>query len=530
MPGFANNVMYAENVRFDGGDYPGQVTTDGELLIGSTASPNIKVAVPTGSNGVIVTPGSGTLAFSGDLASATEVKVGTSTTKLLTPSTFSTYMSDLVCTGFHSWSGAGPYFDDSSLGTFKLLVGGTGYIKGKLVTWVPQDYTGMTAGNCYFIYIDSLGTIGAATSHTDAMYENYIVLFECLRDSTPVTNNQLTVRENHPYAFETGVSNYLHDVVGPVIENINNGANITINGTQKIQISGSDVLNDHGLSTTIPDSAGAAVTWQRKYTTAAGKWARQNASDTFGGFYNNAGTPTALSANRFGVYTLYASKDNLNSSTPVYIAVLDTRQYNTSAAATTAISNGTTAKATNELAALELAQLGYIIFGQAANAITSVIISKTTLKSTLSTAGTNQASLVNTNTTNFNGWLSTADTNVQAALDTLDDSQRLIEVTDASANLVTNQGAIANRGTLVTLTLPTVAKVGDTLEVVGSGAGGFLIAQNANQIIHFPSLATTTGAGGSLASTARYDCVKLRCIVANLEWAVTSSSGNIIVV
>jgi len=432
-----------------------------------------------------------------------------------------------VQTGFVSWAGAGPYFDDTTLGTFRLLVGGTGYIKGKLITWVAQNYVGMVAGNTYFIYIDNAGTIGAATSHTDALYEDYIVLFECLRDSTPVTNNQVTVRENHPYKFSTGPSNYLHDVVGPVIENNNNGANITLNGTQGIQINGIDYLQDHGLVTTIPDSAGVAQTWVKMYTTAGGKWARQNSTNTFTGFYNNSGTPTALTANRYGVYTLYASKDNLNSSTPVYFSVLNTAEFTSLVAANTAISNGTIARATNELASLELCQLGYIIYHQTTASIVSVIISKSTLRSTTSTAGTNQASLVNTNITNYNGWLSSADTNEQAALDTLDDSQRLTIVTAATANLVANQGVIANRGTLVTLTLPTVIKVGDTIEVVGMGAGKWLIAQNANQQIHFQSSNTTVGVGGSIAASLQYDCVKLICIVANLEFVVSCAAGNL---
>ena len=478
--------------------------------------------------------GTGAIKFVNTQFPTSNALAGTLTTSLdgvtRTAEVWSDNISRTIDSGFYSWAAAGPYFDDTTLGTFKLLVGGTGYIRGKRVTWVAQDFVGMTAGNCYFIYIDSTGTIGAATAHTDALYQDYIVLFECLRDSTPVTNNQLTVREDHPYSFQTGVSNYLHDVVGPVIQNVNNGANITLNGTQGIQINGADVMSDHGLDTTIPDSGGLAVTWQRKYTTAAGKWARQNATTTFTGFWNNAGTPTALTANRFAVYTLYCSKDNLNSTTPLYIAVLDTAQYGSSAAATTAISNGTTAKASNELADLELAQLGYIIYRESTASILSVIISKTTLKSTISTAGTNQASLVNTNVTNFNGWLSSSDTNVQSALETLDDSQRFIEVTAASANLAINQGVIANRGTLVTLTLPTTAKVGDTFEVVGKGAGLWKIAQNANQLIHFGSGNTSTGVGGSVSATAVYDAIRFVTTVANLEFTVLSLTGNLTVV
>jgi len=62
MAGFNNDVMWADNVRFDGGEFPGAVTTDGQLLIGSTAAPNIRVGTLTSSGGTLtITPGAGTI-------------------------------------------------------------------------------------------------------------------------------------------------------------------------------------------------------------------------------------------------------------------------------------------------------------------------------------------------------------------------------------------------------------------------------------------------------------------------------------
>lgn len=324
-------------------------------------------------------------------------------------------------TGVATWGGAGAYFDDTTLGSFTVSRPGTGFILGKPVSWAgSQTITGLTAGNCYYICMDATGTIYKTTDDTIAYGGSYMPLFECLRDSTPVTNNQVTVREDHPYNMPYLVNHFLHDSIGPIIENKSKGANITLNGTQKIQINGADTLLDHGLSTTIPDSGGVAVAFNKMYTDGSGKWARQNATDTFGGYYNNAGTPTGLGGSKFGVYTLYVSKDNLNSSTPIYFAVIDTSQYNTQGLAATAIGNGTTAKASNELAALELCQLGYIIYGQAAGAIVQVIIAKSTFQSSVTTTGSNAASLINTTVTNFDGILSSSDTSVQIALETID--------------------------------------------------------------------------------------------------------------
>lgn len=104
------------------------------------------------------------------------------------------------------------------------------------------------------------------------------------------------------------------------------------------------------------------------------------------------------------------------------------------------------------------------------------------------------------------------------------------EETGTSATMAVNNGYIANNAGLVTLTLPTTAAVGDVVRVAGSGAGGWAVAQNASEIIHFGSTDSTTGVGGSLASTVRYDAVELLCIVANTEWSVISSLGNITIV
>lgn len=103
------------------------------------------------------------------------------------------------------------------------------------------------------------------------------------------------------------------------------------------------------------------------------------------------------------------------------------------------------------------------------------------------------------------------------------------EVTGTSQSAAVNSGYICNNASLVTVTLPTTAAVGDILEVVGKGAGLWRIAQNASEIIHMGNLDTTTGVGGYLEATHRRDAVKLVCVVADTEWNVISSVGNITV-
>lgn len=104
------------------------------------------------------------------------------------------------------------------------------------------------------------------------------------------------------------------------------------------------------------------------------------------------------------------------------------------------------------------------------------------------------------------------------------------EITGTSASMAVNNGYIANNAGLVTLTLPTTAAQGSTIYVTGKGAGGWKIAQNASQLINIGTATTTTGTGGSLASTNTFDSLMLVCITANNNWNVLNVVGNITVV
>lgn len=96
------------------------------------------------------------------------------------------------------------------------------------------------------------------------------------------------------------------------------------------------------------------------------------------------------------------------------------------------------------------------------------------------------------------------------------------EVTGTSQLMVANNGYIANNAALVTLTLPATAAVGSEIDIIGKGAGGWLIAQNAGQSIVLGSSTTTVGVGGSLASTNAKDSFYMVCTTANTQWTVAS--------
>ena len=103
-------------------------------------------------------------------------------------------------------------------------------------------------------------------------------------------------------------------------------------------------------------------------------------------------------------------------------------------------------------------------------------------------------------------------------------------VITADQTAVINKGYFANKGTLLTITLPTTAAVGSVIRVSGMTAGLWKIAQNASEVIHFGKTDTTVGVGGSISSTLARDAVELICCVADTEWNVLSSVGNITIV
>ncbi len=103
--------------------------------------------------------------------------------------------------------------------------------------------------------------------------------------------------------------------------------------------------------------------------------------------------------------------------------------------------------------------------------------------------------------------------------------------TDAAVAGAVDSGFIANRAGLVTITLPTTAVIGSIIRVTGiNTAVGWRIAQNAGETIYFGTDPTTTGVGGYLESTEIRDSVEIVCVVADTDWNVLSSVGNITVV
>ena len=91
-------------------------------------------------------------------------------------------------------------------------------------------------------------------------------------------------------------------------------------------------------------------------------------------------------------------------------------------------------------------------------------------------------------------------------------------VTGTSQAMTPDSGYVTNNAGLVTLTLPLTAAFGTEITVMGQGAGGWLIAQNASQQVNVGNVGSTVGVTGSIQSTHFSDSIRLICTVANTTW------------
>jgi hypothetical protein len=101
------------------------------------------------------------------------------------------------------------------------------------------------------------------------------------------------------------------------------------------------------------------------------------------------------------------------------------------------------------------------------------------------------------------------------------------EITGTSATAQTGYSYRPNNVGLVTITLPTTAAAGSIIEVIGQGAGLWQVNQNASQQIHYGNISTVAGVTGRVNATHRRDCIRLVCVVANLEFVIFPAHGNI---
>ena len=99
------------------------------------------------------------------------------------------------------------------------------------------------------------------------------------------------------------------------------------------------------------------------------------------------------------------------------------------------------------------------------------------------------------------------------------------EITSATNAAVNNRYVLNHATVRVVLTLPTTAAVGDFVALLGKGAAGWKLAQNASQQVKGPTN-STAGTGGYVQSGAANDCVTVVCVTANTTWVLQVQRGS----
>lgn len=95
--------------------------------------------------------------------------------------------------------------------------------------------------------------------------------------------------------------------------------------------------------------------------------------------------------------------------------------------------------------------------------------------------------------------------------------------------MVKNTGYfVVSPGGAITMTLPAVSVIGDSVSVSLVDATSWQILQpNAGSVIRIGNSTTTVGMGGSIESTASGDSIELVCRTSNGEWVAQNWVGNL---
>lgn len=288
--------------------------------------------------------------------------------------------------------------------TFNLLKSGYGRIKGTKVTFAAQSVAFPASYGLVYAKINSAGVLVTGGS------VDYATEFPLFYLFTGVSGTYYVALESHNFNFNTNVSGFLNKAIG--VQIVGSGGNVVVANTNtQVAISGNAELLDHGLSADITDTAGVGVVWIQDYLNASGQWALNTLSANLSPKYNVAGTPTALDSGKFGVYRLYATKQDGNTNAARYLAIMDTTQYSNQNAAQAAINANTVAAASGALVSVEVAQIGFAIV-RADGVVVSTTVSKQTL--TMQSASGSAATAAGTSLIPFDGITAT---NVQDGLE-----------------------------------------------------------------------------------------------------------------
>lgn len=419
---------------------------------------------------------------------------------------------DLVQSGFTAWAGTGNYYSYvPATRVFTLLRSCIGILSGCQVYIASGQTVTLTDFAVNFIYSDSVGVLSVSTSPA---FEDKVLLFSVYSDGTYFRVSKQT----HPAQFPAAVAGFAHNALGSTIKNNANGVVTLLSGANRtINLVGNSTYYDHGLDTTIADSAGAAITMKMMYTGASGSTFQGAAFTQIPGVRQNGTALTNTTTNRYVNYRIGVfANSNLSDATAdqiaQYLIVPDSTEHTgASAAANQITANTVAAFPTAATGGLEVINIGFATIqgnGAGAGTLTVVTPAKQVFGVNFASGSSSSAGTVTTDTSSFDKNLSATDTSVQIALNTLDEFNALpSDATNASLSPdLTNKAAFATSasGTSATFTFGTRGAI--EFLVDANTSGGMTIAcdykaTGVNALSDPSSLFLATDAGTGIVVT-----------------------------
>jgi hypothetical protein len=521
MAGFFNGtIMNADNVDFTGGYPPtNQITTDGQLLIGSTAAPNIRAGTLTSTGGTVtITPGAGTInleaAGSGGGLPITDFVVdpagGGSYTTIQSAVTAAN-----AAGGGSVWVRPGTYTENVTLYANVSVVGAVGGPNPaagpgvRLIGYLAPPSAGdveirnigfyNTTGSGVYSYAVGTGSVRVIDCEVTGAIDAFVDLYSWA--GTIYLERVRIDSTSNPRIVSAGTSStvYMDDVVNDnysstLLRSWINGA-LFMNGCRNMAIE---------------QSTGSSVVYVVNNSTF--DFIKVTNGDT--SFYN-----CSIKGRQFLQTGGSAAFFNCSGYTTGSLAPF---QFTGASAAMTASMYGCTATntTTSAVSAYDYSN------GCVLNMYNCVIDAAGSGPAIAATAAT--VNLCNVSFPNASALSSLSYPTINYVGGIGGGGIGWSEETGTTAQMKRNFGYVANNGTGITLTLPLTSVVGDVIEVVGKGAGNWVVAQNAGQTIYNVAAASTTGLGGTLAPTEASATVRMVCITRNLDWRIVSSTGTIV--
>lgn len=149
-------IMFADNASFNGTQRGGKMTTDGQLWIGSTASPHVKLGTLTAGSGISITPGSGSITIAATSSAPGLVLLASANASSSTSIPFTSVMS----TAFKNYRIVMSNFFMSNQNRIRMQVS-----IDNGANWIATGYN-FSYGNAAF----SLGTLSTIGTSADSFF------------------------------------------------------------------------------------------------------------------------------------------------------------------------------------------------------------------------------------------------------------------------------------------------------------------------------------------------------------------------